>query len=49
MGAIPQVEIIFEVQRKKNNRKNNKTKKQLSNLQKDFFFLSLDPSYFQTS
>jgi hypothetical protein len=49
MGALPQpLEIIFEVQRKKINEKNNKEKKKLFNSQNVFFF-PLDPSYFQTS
>jgi hypothetical protein len=45
------LEIIFEVQRKMSNGKNNKKRNKLSNLQNMvfFFFFSLDPSYFQTS
>jgi hypothetical protein len=41
MGALPQaLEIIFEVQRKKNNDKSNKKKNKHFNLQNVFFFCS---------
>jgi hypothetical protein len=47
--VLPQaLEIIFEVQRKRSNEKVTRKKKP-SNLQNTFFFLSFDPSYFQTS
>jgi hypothetical protein len=40
-GTLPQVlEIIFEVQRKLSNEKNNKNINELSNLQHTFFFFS---------
>jgi hypothetical protein len=38
MGMLPQVlEILFKVQRKMNNEKNNKKRDKLSNLQNIFF------------
>jgi hypothetical protein len=44
---LPQaLDIIFEVQKKKNNEKNQKLKKKNSNLQNTFFFPYLNPSYF---
>jgi hypothetical protein len=46
MGVLPQVlEIIFEVQRKRNNEKNNKKKNKLSNLQNVFFFPLWTPTF----
>jgi hypothetical protein len=48
MGALPEaLEIIFEVQRKRNNEKNN-TKNKLSNLQDGFSFFLFAP-FFWTS
>jgi len=50
MGVLPQaLEIIFEVQKKRSNEKKTKKKKNLLTYKTLFFFLSLDPSYFQTS
>jgi len=50
MGVLPQaLEIIFEVQRKRSNEKITRKKKNLLTYKTLFFFLSLDPSYFQTS
>jgi hypothetical protein len=51
MGALPQVqEIIFEVQRKMNNEKIARRKINFSTYKTRFFsfFLSLDPSFFQS-
>jgi hypothetical protein len=50
MGVLPQaLKIIFEVQMKRSNEKITRGKEKLSNLQKVFFFFSLDSSYFQAS
>jgi hypothetical protein len=39
MGALPQaLQIIFEVQTKRSNEKNNKKKNELFNLQNTFYF-----------
>jgi hypothetical protein len=49
MGVLSQaLQIIFEMQMKRSNEKNNKKKNELSNSQNTFFFFSLDPSYFQS-
>jgi hypothetical protein len=46
MGALPEaLEIIFEVQRKRNNEKNNK-KNKLSNLQDGFSSFLFPPFFF---
>jgi len=48
MGALLQaLEIIFQVQRKKNNEKLTRKKKAFQFIKHIFF--SLNPSYFQTS
>jgi hypothetical protein len=48
--VLPQaLEIIFEVQRKRNNEKITRNKKSLLTYRTLFFFLSLDLSCFQTS
>jgi hypothetical protein len=51
MGMLPQaLENIFEVQRKKSNKKIRRKKKSFPTYKPCFFFpFSLDPSYFQTS
>jgi hypothetical protein len=51
MKALPQAfEIIFEVQRKKNNEKITRRKISFPTYKTHFvFFPSLDPSYFETS
>jgi hypothetical protein len=49
MGALPQaLEIMFEVQRKKNNKKITRRKISFFNLQNMFFSFSLDHSYYQS-
>jgi hypothetical protein len=49
MGALPQtLEIIFEMQRKKNNEKIKRRKISFSTYKTHFFSFFLDPSYFQT-
>jgi hypothetical protein len=51
MGAVPQaLEIIFEAQRKKSNKKITRRKISFPTYKMCFFFFpSLDPSYFQIS
>jgi len=51
MGALPQaLEIIFELQMKRNNEKITRRKISFPTYKTCFFsfFFSLDPSYFQT-